>query len=274
MSQMSPLSSKLLYNFPRMEITITMKSCQIQTELKNKQKTVTSIILSALLVLSVGSVLVPLADASHCNYVLPNQHCYAIERKTQVTYGNQFTTIISNLSVDCTTSNPNFATIEQWSSLPNGDWVEIGFADGYSVATNNCSTSEYTFTASRISGNYAETKHGSPSLGSTHVYEFSDTDKNKTWKAWDNTSNVKTITTPYANSIGADVGSELTQNKVNAVPKTHLYNILWYVGTSWANWNSADSGYPTAHAPYWILNCTPNYQHIHIGTSSFTQSCS
>lgn len=239
----------------------------------NKKAIWISMQLGVILLLPIITIGFQNADASHCSTGSGN-HCYSIERKTQTNYGNKMTVKVTNLSItgSCP-ATPNFATITNWVSLPNGDWLEIGYADGYTAYDGNC-YNEYTYTAHRIGGNYQETKHSSVSVAATYVFEFSDTNKDGTWEARRDSTFLKSISIPYSNGLGADVGSELTQNNANAVPNTHITNIAMYPSTSWSYWTSADSGYPSAHnPPYWFSNCVPNYKHVHIGTTGYTQNC-
>ncbi len=189
-------------------------------------------------------------------------HCYAEETNNLTTYGNSFTTIVSDLTLSNYCNY--FITVEQWIGLPNGDWLENGFTTG--TFNGSCVTNEMSFHAKQISGAYSETNDGAVSVGSTKWYELSDSNKDKVWDVKIDGSNVATMTIPYTSGINQNVGSETTDDSAG-VPKTHLYDIAWLKSTLvWEYWGAANTF--GAENPLWILNCTPNYRHIHVGSGT------
>lgn len=206
----------------------------------------------------------PKAYAATCT---PSNHCYAIEREEGLTnYGNKFTTIISDLTLPNYCNN--FITVEQWIAFPNGDWVEMGTMVGYNPTSQTCHSSEKTFSAKSISGSYSESTHSGVTVGNQYTYELSDTNKDKTWLVERSGTQLATITVTHSNAVGMDVGAETTVD--SGLPKTHLWDISWYKSTGvWEFWGAADFfGEVPSTSPLWILNCSPNYQHIHVGSGT------
>jgi hypothetical protein len=204
------------------------------------------------------------ADAATCT---PANHCYAQEEISSVTnYGNKYRTIISDLTLSDYCNN--FITVEQWVGLPNGDWLEMGTMVGKNPVSGTCHTTEKTFSAKRVSGVYSETTHSSVTIGNTYIYELSDTNKDKTWRVLRGGTELGTMTSPYANGIGVTVGAETTVD--SGLPKTHIWDIAWYKSTNvWEFWDIADFfGEIPSNNPLWIINCTPNYTHVHVGSGT------
>lgn len=77
-----------------------------------------------------------------------------------------------------------------------------------------------------------------------------------------------TITVSYTNGIGIDVGAETTVD--SGLPRTHLWDIVWLKNDgTWKFWALADFlGEVLSNSPLWILNCSPNYRHIHVGSGA------
>jgi hypothetical protein len=94
---------------------------------------------------------------------------------------------------------------------------------------------------------------------------------NKEDKIWivkrDNTQ-LATITIPYTSANAVTFGAETTVDA--GLPKTHMRDIAWFKSTNvWEYLGLADFfGEVPSNSPLWILNCTPNYRHIHVGSGT------
>lgn len=206
------------------------------------------------------------AEAVKCT----DPHCYALERYTTTsTSGNKYNTIVSNLSVPnyCT----NIAVVTHWLVFSNLDWIESGFTVG--PLQGQCVTTEKAYYAFAVGGGsfYQEFNVGSVAIGSNQFFEISDTDKDKFWDVWWNTNNVAHIQMTASFTTRTDVGEESNVNNPGSstIPKTHIFNVQRFVGTpgSWQAWNSG-SLWQDSGQEYWIVNCTPNYTHVHVGTGT------
>lgn len=203
------------------------------------------------------------AYATHC---ADATHCYALEHNAITNYGNSFTTIITDMSM--TTPCSYVLTVEQWIYLPNGDWMEQGFTIGGFIDQACVNNSEVSFHATRISGTYHDYNDGSVTVGQTKWYELSDENKDKVWNVKIDGSSITTITIPYTSGIGQDVGTE-TSHHSPTLPKTHVYDVAMLKTTGWAYWATGDF---QQESPMWIINCTPNYKHVHVGSGT-TGNC-
>ncbi len=244
-----------------------IRKSQTVSKVLNKTK---SIALLALLIPSlIGfSATVPTQNAEAVKCTDP--HCYAFERYTTTsTSGNKYNTIVSNLSVPnyCV----NIAVVTHWLVFSNLDWIESGFTVG--PLQGVCQSTEKAYYAFATGGGsfYQEFNIGSVAIGSNQYFEISDTDKDKFWDVWWNTSNVAHIQMTASFTTRTDVGEESDVNNPGSstIPKTHMFNVQRFVGTpgSWQAWNSGTLGQDSTQG-YWIVNCTPNYNHVHVGTGT------
>jgi hypothetical protein len=198
------------------------------------------------------------AYATHC---ADSTHCYGIEYNSVTNYGNSFTTIITDMSMTSTCSY--VLTVEQWIDLPNGDWMEQGFTIGGFI-DQPCATSEVNFHAKRISGVYHDYNDGAILVGQTKTYELSDENKDKRWDVKINGATATNFVIPYTSGIGQQVGTE-TSHHSPTLPKTHVWDVAMLKTTGWAYWAT---GTLTQESPMWIINCTPNYKHVHVGSGA------
>lgn len=253
-------------SFLRRKMTTLIRK-QIVSKILQEAKTVVTP--TVLIPVLLGfSMTLPLQDVEAVKCSDP--HCYAVERYTTTsTSGNKYNTIVSNLSVPnyCT----HFALVTHWVIFSNLDWIESGFVVG--TLQGQCETTEKAYYAFAVGGgtNYQEFNIGSVSIGSNQFFEISDTDKDTFWDVWHNTNNAAHIQMTASSTTRTDVGEEATVNNPGSstIPKTHIFNVQRFVGSpgSWQSWNSGTLSQDSSYG-YWIVNCTPNYAHVHVGTGT------
>lgn len=200
------------------------------------------------------------AYATHCEDLT---HCHGIEQNFTTNWGNSFTTIVTDMAMTQTCSY--VLTVEQWVVLPNGDWMENGFTiGGFVDPSQPCADTESNFQAKRISGTYNDYNDGTVAIGSTITYELSDTNKDKRWDVKVDGASVSNFVIPYSSGIGQQVGTE-TSHHSPTLPKTHVYDVAMYNINGWEYWGTGEFA---QESPMWIINCTPNYQHVHVGSGT------
>lgn len=159
-------------------------------------------------------------------------------------------------------------------AFPNGDYIEMGTMVGRNPVQKIDVTNESVYYATTLSGApYNEVTGSTVSVGSTQTYEISDVNKDRTYLFKRNGGQIGSVTVISTNAVEIEVGTETTVD--SGLPKTHMYNISWLKSNGvWEYWGLADwIGEDPSNSPLWILNCSPNYQHIHVGSGA-TGNCS
>lgn len=227
-------------------------------------------IIPSLIAISLLSTSFPNAEAAQCS----SPHCYAIQLASPSSLsGEKHTEVVTDLTTSTTCPNHNeFINEEGWIVFANGDWVESGFTQGY--LQGNCRTSERNFYAYSSGGVYQEFDTGAVSIGSTENYEMSDTNHDKAWDVYINSSNVAHFTLASSTASNVQEGEEVSYNSSSA-PKTSTTSIQTFTGSpgSWSNLSSGTNPYQQDSSfGLWINNCSPNYNHITAGMGG-TASC-
>jgi hypothetical protein len=204
------------------------------------------------------------AYAVDCSY----PHCYAQESNEVTNWGNEFNTIVNSMTLSDYCND--LADIEQWVSLPNGDWLEIGYTDGTFNGQCLDSNHEITFHGGQINGVYNQYDDGSVTAGSQEFYNLNDADKDKIWDVNWNGNVIAHISVPYSSAIGQKVGEETSDSNAG-IPQTHLWDISMLTSSGWQYWLGGN--FYQDNPPLWIINCTPAYQHVHVGSSQYSSSC-
>jgi hypothetical protein len=202
------------------------------------------------------------ADAVTCTNSV---HCYAYERLTKAVVENDVRIKTTNMSIGgiCTKT----ASVEQWVTMPNGDWVEMGQKVGGFIG-DPCATTVKGFHASAVAGIYDDVNDGSVTVGTSYDYYLWDVFLDMDWYFYKNgVPQGSAVTTNYVAAQRATVGSETSTNTLT-IPSTDISNIKWWTSdTTSAFWTSASSTKEDA-PPLWWKNCTPNYQHIRVGSGT------
>lgn len=208
---------------------------------------------------------IPVADAVTCS-TASGSHCYAIEKKTTSTYGNQAQTTVTQLTLPSNyCSNGDFSDIEEWVNFANGGWVEMGYTIG--KIQGSCTTSPVTFHAWYVSGVYQEYNDGSISVGSQPLYTVDDAAADGTWFFLKNGVSVNYITSPYIQGADNWVGAETTTNSAG-IPSTDINYIAYDSGPGTFNYWTSASSTRIDNPPLWLIQCSPNYKHIKVGSGT------
>lgn len=89
-----------------------------------------------------------------------------------------------------------------------------------------------------------------------------------------NSNGVGSNTVPFSNAVqvdvGAEYGNEASTHNVT-LPRTALTRIQMLTSGCWASWVNAT--FLQHDLPLWIINCSPPYEHIRVGSSNYTRSC-
>jgi hypothetical protein len=247
-------------------MTMTMKQ-----HLSRKQK-LTSILTSAVL-FGVLFSLTPILSfgieevfATHCS-----GSCYAREWNSITTYGNSFTTKVTDLYAS-SDACARHITVVQWVKLPSGSWLENGFSVGPFVGSPCANNDEYSYHGYNLPGvGIYDTRDANINVGNTRTYEISDLNKDKTWYFKDNGSTQEAVYAPYNSGIGQYTGAETTHHSLT-LPNTHLTDIKYAdSAASWIYWSASNPF--NEDSPLWIINCSPSYRHIHVGSVG-SETCS
>ncbi|MHB8546701.1 MAG: hypothetical protein ACYDAJ_08040 [Nitrosotalea sp.] len=181
--------------------------------------------------------------------------------------GNKFSLTVSDLQTSACPNN-YFAATQHWVLFPNGDFIEMGVAQG--KINGVCYSSENRYLAYQQGTSYTESKLGSASIGGTQTFEISDTSGNTHWDLYNNGVNYGYLLMQTSTGSSVQVGEEATDPSTT-IPSTHEGSIQKRI-SSWADWNSETGEHTTWPLSNWIKQCTPTYNHIHVGISS-TQGC-
>ncbi len=233
-----------------------------------------SYITISIAVISISSLMINMMEsyAINCNGD-GIWNCHAILDSSDpawvVTYGSKYTLKVPDMNVDgCTSSNYRFILATTWVVFDNGDWLELGVANGW--IRNGC-YNESVYRAFGLNGVYDEIRLAGTSVGSTHTFEVSDVDKNKIWHFYYDNNSLAYISVPHDNAIGFDAGAE-TNNDYSSLPKTHIWNGKSYQSNGWIKW-IPDKFYE--EDPLWVIDCTYGTyaDHIHVGSSGYGENC-
>ncbi len=225
--------------------------------------TTLAVLIPSLIILSTTNVSIPRAEATHCL-----SHCYAQEWQITGNNGNHYTTQVTDLAV------PDYcsyhAEVTQWEKFSNGDWAEIGFTVGVSK-TFGCATSEVMYYAYSIGNVYTDAKIADVGIGTTHTFEISDTNTDKTWDIIQDGTVRKQVTFAYT-VASPQIGAETTTDSPT-IPPTAQYLIQKFVSGSWQGWTEGGFSVLPSNAPLWVKNCIPGNAHITVGSTNYSQQC-
>lgn len=172
-------------------------------------------------------------------------------------------------SSSCDPSGNGFAVLGTWALFANGEYIEIGVASGQIDGT--CYDSEEKhYLVIYQDGSYNEyVLTGSVSPGNNIYYEISDTNNDKTWKAYAAGSQRASLIMDYDWASTTITGVEATDNNVS-VPKADIKYIKEHDGSNWSYWTTNDQEYDIQEG--FITQCTPAYKTIKVGVGG-SETC-